>query len=67
MNQQRLRDIFAEELEKNGEIGLARMVRLGYDNSMGGIAAMRALRRVADEMTTTVHEMPGVPTGPFQV
>lgn len=47
---QELRDIFAEELEREGEKGLAEAVRKGFDNSHGGAAAMRALARVAEVM-----------------
>lgn len=44
--EQRLRDIFAEELDREGATALAAMVRSGCDNSPGGSAAMAALRRV---------------------
>jgi len=56
MTPEHMRDIFAEELERCGEPGLARMVRSGYDNSNGGAlvfwlsrAARAAMARVADE------------------
>lgn len=45
MEMQELRDIFAEELERNGETGLASMVRGGHDNSGGGTAAIAAMQR----------------------
>ena len=43
-----LRRIFAEELEREGEPGLARYVRAGSDTSRGGLAAVAALKRVRD-------------------
>lgn len=45
MELQELRDIFAEELERRGETGLARMVKAGTDNSHGGTAAIEAMQR----------------------
>jgi hypothetical protein len=48
MDKIKLREIFAEELEKEGERPLAAMVRGGHDNSRGGVAALRAMERAFD-------------------
>lgn len=49
MNTRRIREIFAEELDRNSESRLAEMVRMGSDNSHGGTAAIAAMQRVKDE------------------
>ncbi len=46
MNSQILRNIFAGELEAEGESSLAARVRDGTDNSRGGMAALRAMEKV---------------------
>jgi hypothetical protein len=54
MTDQELRDILAEELLKQSDRGdvvaLANMVKMGHDNSWGGVAAISAMRRVRDKI-----------------
>jgi hypothetical protein len=45
MDIQELREIFADELDRAGEIALAMRVRNGADNSHGGTAAIAAMQR----------------------
>lgn len=62
------RQLFSEELARNGEHQLAEMVRLGLDNSNGGTAAIRAIMRaltpppveeiakaIAEEISSDIH------------
>lgn len=48
-SEDRMRSIFAEELERFGERGLADAVRAGRDNSHGGAAALAAMKRAVEE------------------
>lgn len=54
MNVERMRVIFAEELERYGEPGFARLVRSGWDNSHGGAAALAAMQRVHEETVSEI-------------
>lgn len=45
MDVRELRDIFAEELASRGEEKLAGAVKVGADNSNGGLAAIAAMER----------------------
>lgn len=45
MDVQELREIFADELDRQGATGLAGMVRAAADNSQGGLAAIAAMQR----------------------
>lgn len=44
---ERLREILAQEMDRNGEKNLAAMIRSGTDNSSGGTAALAAMTRIA--------------------
>lgn len=48
MSDASLRELFAAQLEKNNEPGLASRVRDGSDNSHGGIAALAAMTAAVD-------------------
>jgi len=48
MDEQRIREIFAEELDKEQCRGIAERVRGGYDNSPAGTAAIRAMKRIVE-------------------
>lgn len=49
MDKQAARDLFAAELNKFGERGLAKMVRGGIDNNNGGQAAIAAILTAVSE------------------
>ena len=56
-NDQHIRNIFAEELEKVGETNLATMIRNGTDNSHGGQAAISAIKRLITEIKNNNGEI----------
>ena len=48
MNDAQIREILAQEMESAGEKTLAVCIRDNVDNSVGGLAALAACRRVRD-------------------
>lgn len=51
MNEDRIREIFAEEMEKGGDKWFAARIRDKTDNSLGGTAAIAAMIRIVKEIT----------------
>jgi len=54
MKEQRIRDLFADELGLFGEHSLAARVRNGSDNSFAGQAAVAAMKKIAREVELEV-------------
>jgi hypothetical protein len=50
------REVFAEELKRNGEVGLSEMVLAGTDNSSGGTAAIAAMERISNELMEALEQ-----------
>jgi hypothetical protein len=50
MTEQDLRDMLADEFERNGMKDVADRVRGGYDNSDGGTAALAAMKKPLEKL-----------------
>lgn len=51
LSDRRLREIFSHELDMEGQYNLAKAVLDATDNSHGGTAAIRAMKKAVEEAT----------------